>query len=271
MERKKTMALLALGLVAAVMLSPMIVQATSSRNQFDGPTNQNTKAARPFQAASASRVRALGGSQKGISIAQQQCEAPLRQRNKEERYLNSTMFNELPEFDEKEIDLLLSEYEAMLESDDVPKGGLWILWAGGASWPLVDETDVNDVAPEDPLRCGMRLAIRPVIALEDIVVFKVVRGVVDQDGERHKVEGVGVLFKEEGVFVMKLEGEGLSLKAIGRVHRGRWSLRVDMKGRMTVDGVDYAFRMRGRAFRLRPLTAEAFPAAKGKLEPTISS
>jgi hypothetical protein len=271
MERRKTMALLALGLVAAVMLSPMIVQATSSQNQFDGPMNQNTKAARPAQAASATRMRVMGGFQNGFSSAQQQPEAPLRQRNREERYLNGMMFSELPEFYEEEIDLLLGEYESMLKSEEAPKGALWILWVGGASWPLVDETDVNDVAPEDPLRCGMRLAIRPIIALEDILVFKVVRGVVGQDGERHEVEGVGVLFKEEGVFVMKLEGEGFSLKAIGRVHKGMWSLRVAMKGRMTVDGVDYAFRMRGRAFRLRPLTAEAVPAAKEKLEPTISS
>ncbi len=51
---------------------------------------------------------------------------------------------------------------------------------------------------------------------------------------------------------MKLDGEGISLRYIGKVKGRRWSLAVAMRGRMTVDGADYAFLMRGRAFRLIP-------------------
>ena len=271
MERKRTLALLALGLVATLVLSPILVQAASIQNNNKPPTNQNTRPDGPTHAASANRIRFMTGTRNRNWSAQQRCEAPLKLRYRVGCPPNCTAFDDLPEFDEEEIDQLLGDYEAMLESEECPAGALWILWAGGASWPMDGEAGVNDEAPEDCTRTGMRLAIRPIIASEDLIVFKVVRGVVVHDGERYQVEGIGAVSKEDGVFVMKLEGGGFSLKAIGRVHRGRWSLRVAMKGRMTVDGADYAFRMRGKAFRLSPLTPEAVPEAEDAVEPTISS
>ena len=105
----------------------------------------------------------------------------------------------------------------------------------------------------------MRLAIKVVLATEDFTVFKVVRGVVGNDGERHKVEGYGILFNEERFFVMKLQGEGLELKAVGRVAGARWGVRVSMKGKMSVEDTDYGFHMRGRAWRIMPRLQRAAP------------
>jgi hypothetical protein len=75
----------------------------------------------------------------------------------------------------------------------------------------------------------------------------VVRGVVGNDGERYNVEGYGILFNEERFFVMKLQGEGLELKTIGRVHGARLGVKVSMKGKMSVEDTDYGFQMKGRA------------------------
>jgi len=250
MERKKTMAMLTLGLVMALVLSPVLVQATGIQYNHMDQSNENSGSRRQFKATSANRIRSMAGTQAKLGLTNQQGGTPLKQRNREDGYLNCSLVDELPEYIGEEIDQLLDDYAAMPETEEHPTRTLWILWARGASWPIENEVAVNDEAPDDRIPAGMRLAIKPVIASEDIVVFKVLRGIVGHNGIRYEVEGVGALIKEEGIFVMKLDGEDISLKCIGKVQGRRWSLAVAMRGRMTVDGTDYAFVMRGRAFRL---------------------
>ena len=81
---------------------------------------------------------------------------------------------------------------------------------------------------------------------------------------RARAQGFGWARKEDGVFYMKLDSENIHLKVVGKVYprnldvasyTGRFRFhRVVMKGRMTVEGEDYLFALRGRAFRacLRP-------------------
>jgi hypothetical protein len=271
MERKKTVAMLALGLVMALVLSPVLVQAISIQYNDRNQSNENTGSCRQFKAASANRIRRMAGTQARLGLTNQQRETPLRQRNRGGGYLNFSLVDELPEYIGEEVDQLLDDYAAMPETEEHPTRTLWILWARGTSWPLEDEVAVYDVAPDDRIPAGMRLAIRPIIASEDIVVFKVLRGVVGHNGTRYEVEGIGALIKEEGIFVMKLDGEGISLKCIGKIQGRRWSLAVAMRGRMTVDGADYAFVMRGRAFRLMPCRSRAVPEIEAKVDPTSSS
>jgi hypothetical protein len=271
MERKKKMAMLALGLVMALVLSPVLVQATGIQYNDGKQSNENSGSRGQFKAASANRIRSIAGTQARLGLTNQQGGAPQGQRNREGGYLNCSLVDDLPEYIGEEIDQLLDEYAAMPETEEHPIRTLWILWARGVSWPIENEVAVNDEAPDERIPAGMRLAIRPIIASEDIVVFKVLRGVVGHNGTRYEVEGVGALIKEEGIFVMKLDGEGMSLKCIGKVRGRRWSLAVAMRGKMTVDGTDYAFLMRGRAFRLRRLTPEAFPETKTQVAPTSSA
>ena len=271
MERKKTMAMLALGLVMALVLSPVLVQATGIQYNDRNQSNENAGSSRQFNAASANRIRRMAGTQARLGLTNQQGETPLRQRNREDGYLNYSLVDELPEYIEDEIDQLLDDYAAMPETEEHPTRTLWIMWARGASWPIEDEAAVNDEAPDERIPTGMRLAIKPIIISEDIVVFKVLRGVVGHNGTRYEVEGIGALIKEDGIFVMKLDGEGISLKCIGKVQGRRWSLAVAMRGRMTVDGTDYAFLMRGRAFRLMPCKARAVPEIEAKVDPTSST
>jgi hypothetical protein len=166
---------------------------------------------------------------------------------------------EIPEYDEAEIDALLKEYEGVTVSEDGTRRPLWLLFARGFSWELDNAVSFNDEVPEERIPTGMRLAIKVVLATEDFTVFKVVRGVVGNDGVRHKVEGYGVLFNEERFFFMKLQGEEFELKTIGRIHGTKWGIRVTMKGKMSVDDTDYGFRMRGRAWRIRPRLQKAVP------------
>jgi hypothetical protein len=107
---------------------------------------------------------------------------------------------------------------------------------------------------------GMRFAAKPVMDTGDGILFKVTRGIVGHDGERYTFEGFGWARKEDGLFYMKLDGEDIHLKVVGKVfprnvhvasnaRRFRFH-RVVMKGKMTVEGEEHYFSLKGRAFRL---------------------
>lgn len=120
-------------------------------------------------------------------------------------------------------------------------------------------TEANEVAPEGCIRIGMRLAIKLVKVEDGSIVFRVVRGVVIHGDEKISVTGGGVV-RKDGTFAIKLKGDGLKLKAVGRAIKWRGSSLVLMRGRMTLNGSDeYAFRMKGRVFKLRPFRPKAKP------------
>jgi hypothetical protein len=76
MERKKTMAMLALGLVMALVLSPMLVRATGIQYNDRNQSNENTGLRRQFKAASANRIRRMAGTQARLGLTKQQGETP---------------------------------------------------------------------------------------------------------------------------------------------------------------------------------------------------
>jgi hypothetical protein len=64
------------------------------------------------------------------------------------------------------------------------------------------------------------------------------------------VKGYAIL-DSDGVFYLKLEGDGMVFKSIGKMAPAGIGVRVVMKGYMTHDGSDYSFQMHGRAIPLR--------------------
>jgi hypothetical protein len=228
MKHTKVLALVAIAVIAVLAAAPVLAKSPSQVNAKNGVSLQAAEPPAWLPMKAKMNIRSMNRSQ-GLSVTE-----------------------EIPEYDEAEIDALLKEYEAVSESEDWASRPIWVLFARGFSWELEDEASVDDATPEERLRAGMRLAIKVVLSTEDFTVFKVVRGVVGNDGERHLVEGYGILLNGEKFFVMKLLGEEFELKAIGRVHRARWGVRVAMKGKMSADDTDYGFQMRGRAWRIRP-------------------
>ena len=235
MKRTKVLALVAIAMMVALVASPVLAKSPSLKNNSSDVSTQK---------------------------AEPQAWVPMKAQVKARSHNRSralSALDEIPEFDEAEVDALLKEYEGVTMPEDGTRRPLWILFSRGFSWELDDAVSVNDEAPEECGPAGMRLAIKVVLATEDFTVFKVLRGVVGNDGERYQVEGYGILFNEERVFVMKLQGEGLELKTIGRIHGAKWDIRVTMKGKMSVDDTDYGFRMRGKAWRIRPRLQKAVP------------
>ena len=93
-----------------------------------------------------------------------------------------------------------------------------------------------------------------------------------QNGTRYQVEGYALYRKETGKFYLSLEGDGISyFGAVGKVlppaedcARPR-TLRIIMKGRMNIEGENYAFTMRGRAFRPRIRSVQPAPGPEEQL------
>jgi hypothetical protein len=243
MKHTKVLALVAISMMAVLAAAPVLAKSPSQVNAKTGVSMQAAEHRAWLPMKAQVNTHSMNRSHR-LSVAE-----------------------EIPDYDEAEIDALLKEYEAVAEPEDETNRPKWILFARGFSWEHENEASVDDAAPEERIRAGMRLAIKVVLSTEDFTIFKVVRGVVGNDGERHRVEGYGILFNEERFFVMKLQGEEFELKAIGRVYGARWGVKVAMKGKMSANNTDYGFQMRGRAWRIRPRLYRPVPE---EAEPSLT-
>jgi hypothetical protein len=153
----------------------------------------------------------------------------------------------ITDLDEATIDDVIAEVEAADALDDEEEATVvWYLNARGQATALSPVTDAASVY--DPL--GVQLIAEKVKTTEFGKLYKVLWGRINHDGEKVEIEGYAVL-DTDGVFYMKLEGENISFKSIGRISPAGVGVKVAMKGYMTHDDVDYSFRMHGRAIPLR--------------------
>ena len=182
----------------------------------------------------------------------------------------------IDDLSEDEIDDRISAAEnAPAVEDDDAASPLWIARAHGSSWPLGD-ADVEESNLATPV--GTMFAATKVKTTECGTVYDIVWGIVGHNGERVGVKGVAVL-GSDGVFVMKFQGDDLSLYAIGRIGRARLGVRLAMKGYMSHDGETYGFHMRGNAHpiglgwrNIQTQSTEALtPSTSAKARPTAST
>lgn len=183
---------------------------------------------------------------------------------------------DLDDLSEDEIDDRISAAEnAPAVEDGDTANPLWIARAHGSSWPL-DDADVEESNLATPI--GTVFAATKVKTTEYGTVYDIVWGIVGHNGERVGVKGVAVL-GSDGVFVMKLQGDDLSLWAIGRIGRARLGVRLAMKGYMSHDGEMYGFHMKGSAHpiglgwrNVQTQSTEALtPSKSAKARPMASS
>ncbi len=183
---------------------------------------------------------------------------------------------DLDDLSEDEIDDRISAAEdAPAVEDGDTATPLWIARAHGSSWPLGD-ADVEESNLATPI--GTVFAATKVKTTEYGTVYDIVWGIIGHNGERVGVKGVAVL-GSDGVFVMKLQGDDLSLGAIGRIGRARLGVRLAMKGYMSHDGEIYGFHMKGNAHpiglgwrNVQTQSTEALtPSKSAKARPMASS
>lgn len=176
--------------------------------------------------------------------------------------------------DEALIEKYVQEYEK-LPDDQKPIGRcIWVVVAKGYSWKFEPSTD----AVEARILMAIRFGAKPVMDTGDGILFKVPRGIVGHDGDRYEFEGYGWVRKDDGIFYMKLEGDDVWLKVIGKVYprlndatdcvrRLRFH-PVVMKGKMSIEGEGYLFALKGRAFKVCLHACEPVAIPEETVEPT---
>jgi len=233
MKTRRTVKILTLGLVVALMLSPMLLVSAepgADPKQVEG---------RRFFALRARNMKALKAKPYGS--------APL--------FGNRSQVNppvdiepELADIPDMDADELIAEYEGLPETEVAEVKPLWIVWTRGMSWQGEDDV-TEEIAPDgEPIM--MRLLVEAAKHTERGTLYNVIRGVIGHGGELHSVKGV-VVVENTGTFALKLEGEDIDLKTVGRVWSAGFFYRVAMKGRMNLEGENWSFYMKGRAFRIR--------------------
>jgi hypothetical protein len=251
MKHRKTIAVMTLCLVTALMLSTIIVKSEDNSEKQLTQMKVKTITVKNVQS-----LMAISQPKEVILSAQYRNRAEYNLQKLELGFMH--LDDDIELLDVDDIDELLEEVEALPEIEKLPARCIWVLSAKGLSWHTEDVPEVTDAAFSNGIPIGMRLYIRPVKVTEQGILFKVFRGAVAHDGESFSVEGVGVVLRD-GRFAMRLEREGIHLGAVGKVYwmnvdstaaTRRRSHPVVMRGRMTVNGSNYVFRMRGRAFRL---------------------
>lgn len=155
---------------------------------------------------------------------------------------------DVDDLDEVEAESIIGSVEDASATDET-RGPIWLVHMRGFSWSTDATEDTEGRTP-----IGLYLAVRKVKTTEIGTLYEVIRGTVGHDGERVKVEGKAVLLGD-GKFAMKLHGEDLELKAVGRIAPARVGVRVAIKGKLVHDGEDYRFKMTGRAIPTRPMWA----------------
>jgi hypothetical protein len=169
----------------------------------------------------------------------------IREQVKQRLQAMNTPLN-ITDLDEAGIDAKFAEVEAATPVNDTEGSVIWYLNARGMSTPLAPVTDAEN--PATPV--GIQLLAEKVKTTEYGKLYKVLWGRVNHNGEKVTVEGYAIL-DSDGVFYMKLNGENLSFKTIGRIAPAGIGVRVAMKGYMTHDDVDCSVQMHGRAIPLR--------------------
>ena len=151
---------------------------------------------------------------------------------------------DLSTLDESDVDPRIAEAleaEAIADEENA-FGALWILNVHGTTVTVSPVTDAELNAD----RIGLQLVAEKIKNTELGAVYEVHWGRILHDEERVEIEGYAIL-DSDGVFYMKLEGEDLDFKAIGRIAPAMHGVRVAMKGYMTHDGIQYSHEMQGRA------------------------
>ena len=220
-----------------MMVSALLILAVLSVGItpiFAAPYNSMSRGAENAQRGQQNRFTTMNS--RGLTIREQ-----VKQRL---QAMNTPLT--ITDLDDSGIDAKFEEVEEAEAIEDGEGSVIWYLNARGMSTPIAPVTNAEN--PSSPV--GLQLLAEKVKTTKYGKLYKVLWGRVNHNGEKVTVEGYAIL-NSDGVFYMKLNGENLSFKTIGKIAPAGIGVRVAIKGYMTHDDVDYSIRMNGRAIPLR--------------------
>jgi len=165
----------------------------------------------------------------------------------------------LEEINSEALDEIITTYEGVKDTVEVPNTGVWVVYARGLSW---ESNSVPTLTAEVPPgeHIGLRFIAKALWNTDSFILYEIIRGGLGHNHTSYAVTGYAIYWKETGRFGLTLSGDGVdSLYAVGKIlgHppstdsvRNSRCLRLAMKGRMSLEDGDYAFAMRGYAHRL---------------------
>lgn len=160
------------------------------------------------------------------------------------RNVRPVLSSDLSDLDESTIDEKVNEAVDAESTEQVTESTIWYLNANGYTTPIDPVTD----AAQSRLPIRLQLIAEKVKITEFGVLYKVHWGRIIHNGARYEVEGYALL-DGDGVFYMRLDGD-IAFKAIGRIHRFMFGVRVVMKGYLVDGDTSYSHIMRGWAIPL---------------------
>lgn len=171
----------------------------------------------------------------------------------------------LDEINTEAIDEILTTYEGVKDTVEVPNTGVWVVYARGLSWESNSlPTLTAEIPPGEHI--GLRFIAKALWNTDSFILYEITRGGLGHNHTSYSVTGYAIYWKDTGRFGLTLTGDGVdSFNAVGRIlgHppkadsvKNSRCLRLAMKGRMSLEDGDYVFAMRGYARRLRLQRAE---------------
>lgn len=269
MYHKKKLMVLGLVIVTALMVPTILAHAQKAAYNVEGPE------VRPIKAQCVPMKTFSMGNTNRIQV--QNSASNIQKIRLATKSVQSEEDLDVESVDEALIEKYVQEYEKLPDDQKPHARCIWVVVARGYSWKIEPTTD----AVEARIPMAIRFRAKPVMDTGDGILFKVPRGIVGHDDDRYGFEGYGWVRKSDGIFYMKLEGDDIRLKVIGKVYprlsdtsdcvrRLRFHAVV-MKGKMSVEGERYTFALKGRAYRVCLHACEPVAMPEETVEPTTTS
>ena len=249
--KQKNVMLISLVIAMAMLASSLVVFAKTPQAQA-----MNVKS---YQGSNLKAVKAKEKKQvKATLIAKSRIKQG-------EKILTKVDVLSLDEIDPEAFDDIITSYEGIKDTVEVPNTGVWVVYARGLSWESNNlPTLTAEVCPGEHI--GLRFIAKALWNTEDFILYEITRGGLGHNHTSYSVTGYAIYWKDTGRFGLTLSGDGVnSFNAVGRILgpppatdcvRNSRCLRLAMKGRMSLEDGDYVFAMRGYARRLRLQRAE---------------
>ena len=193
--KQKNVMLMSLVIAAAMLASSLVVFAKTPQAQA-----MNVKS---YQGSNLKAVKVQKLSQIKATMVEQ---SRIRQG---EKILTKVDDLSLEDANPETIDEILSTYEGVKDTVEVPNTGVWVVYARGLSWESNSLPALTaEIPPGDHI--GLRFIAKALWNTDSFILYEITRGGLGHNHTSYYVTGYAIYWKETGTFGLTLSGEGVN-------------------------------------------------------------